>query len=85
MSESDSAFQEALDAVNAAREGLEEGVIAAKEAHRENPSEETRAAKDAAVAELQAARAAERAGGRPLVVGDVFPGDQPTDESEGTA
>ena len=72
-------YQEALDAVNQARQGLEDAMLEAKEAHAANPNEETRAAKDAAVAELQAARAVERAGGRPLVVGDVFPGEPATD------
>lgn len=51
--------------------------IAAKEAHRANPSEETRAAQDATGETLQALRAAER-GNRPLgVVGDVFVHEDP--------
>ena len=64
-------YQEAIGAVNAAREGLEATVIAAKDAYRADPSEENLAAKRAAVADLQAARADQRAGGRPLVAGDV--------------
>lgn len=74
MSESPNAvspYQAALDAVDDARHGLEDAVVAAKDAYRNDPSEQNKAAKEAAVKELQAARAVERAGGRPLVAGDV--------------
>ena len=72
-----SEYQDALQAVNDARQGLEEKALAAQEAHRANPNAETREAKDKAVADLQAARQVERAGGRQLVVGDVFVHDDP--------
>lgn len=67
-------YQDALAAVEAARAGLEDNLIAAKAAYLEDQSEENRARKAAAVAELQAARAADRAVPRPLVVADVAAG-----------
>lgn len=72
------AYEDAAAALQTARLQVEEEMQAAKEAHRKNPSKESKAAKDKAVASLQQVRAMERQGRPTQVAGDVFP--TPADE-----
>lgn len=69
---SESSYLEAVQALEGARENIENEMIAAKMAHKADPTPETRAAYEQAVATLQSVRTYERRGRGTSVAGDAF-------------